>query len=122
VQIGLILTRIELYKRIDARIDEMFEQGLLLEVEALLAKGYLPNLPTMSAIGYREAIKVLEGTLTVEEAKTLMRKTTRVFVRRQSNWFKENDSEIKWFNAYTEIDLIASHIKECLTIVEDSSS
>jgi tRNA A37 N6-isopentenylltransferase MiaA len=67
-----------------------------------------------------KAVKVLEGTLTVEEAKTLMRKTTRVFVRRQSNWFKENDSEIKWFNAHTEIDLIASYIKECLTIVEDS--
>jgi len=115
VQIGLILSRPDLYKRIDARIDEMFERGLLLEVKALLAKGYSQDLPTMSAIGYRESLKILEGQLTEEEAKKQMRKSTRIFVRRQANWFKENDNSIKWFNADTEVDLIARHIKDCLT-------
>lgn len=115
VQIGLRLSRPDLYMRIDARIDAMFEQGLLHEVKALLAKGYSPDLPTMSAIGYRESIKILEGNLTEDEAKIQMRKSTRIFVRRQANWFKENDNNIKWFDADTEVDRIASCIKECLT-------
>lgn len=115
VQIGLTLPRPELYKRIDARIDEMFEHGLLLEVKALLAKGYSSELPTMSAIGYRESLKILKGQLTEEEGKIQMRKSTRIFVRRQANWFKENDFEIKWFDAGTDADLIASYISKCLT-------
>jgi tRNA dimethylallyltransferase len=115
IQIGLIFSRADLYKRIDARIDDMFEQGLLLEVGTLLKKGYSPDLPTMSAIGYREAVKILDGELTEEEAKIKMRKSTRVFVRRQANWFKENDKEIKWFNADTPAAFISSHIKESLT-------
>lgn len=122
VQIGLILARTDLYKRIDARIDAMFEQGLLLEVKALLVKGYSPDLPTMSAIGYRESVKILEGNLTEEEAKIQMRKSTRVFVRRQANWFKEDDINIKWFDAGTEAELIARHINDCLTNYEDSSN
>ena len=121
VQIGLILSRTDLYKRIDARIDEMFEQGLQLEVKALLAKGFSPDLPTMSAIGYRETVKILEGNLNEEEAKIQMRKSTRIFVRRQANWFKENDTDIKWFDAGTEVDKIARYITECLTNCEDSS-
>jgi tRNA dimethylallyltransferase len=120
VQIGLILSRTDLYERIDARIEEMFEQGLLYEVKALLSKGYSPDLPTMSAIGYRESIKILEGNLTEEEAKIQMRKSTRIFVRRQSNWFKENDKDIKWFDAGIDVDIIARYIKQCLTNFEDS--
>jgi len=115
IQTGLILSRTDLYNRIDARIDSMFEQGLLLEVGTLLKKGYSPDLPTMSAIGYREAVKILDGELTEGEAKIKMRKSTRVFVRRQANWFKENDKEIKWFNADTPAAFISSHIKESLT-------
>ncbi len=73
--------------------------GLLDEVRGLLAKGYSPDLPTLSAIGYRECIRVIQGQWTVEQAKVEMRRTTRVFVRRQANWFKENDPNIRWFEA-----------------------
>ena len=99
VQVGLSLPREELYQRIDVRIETMFEQGLILEVEKLLKKGFSPELPTMSAIGYRECAKVIEGTMTVEDAKVQMRKATRIFVRRQANWFKENDPGICWFDS-----------------------
>lgn len=94
----------------------MFEQGFLQEVKSLLDKGFSPNLPTMSAIGYRECVDVLLEKITVEDAKTKMRKSTRIYVRRQANWFKENDPEIKWFSldSSTE-DEIASHITKCLT-------
>ena len=67
------------------------------EVQSLIARGYSPSLPTMSAIGYREGAQALEGQITVEEAKLLTRRATRVFIRRQANWFKESDSNILWF-------------------------
>jgi len=59
--------------------------------------GYSPALPTMSAIGYRECVAVLEGKMEVEMAKQLIGRATRVFVRRQANWFKESDPTISWF-------------------------
>jgi tRNA dimethylallyltransferase len=97
--IGLIRPRPELYARLDARIETMFATGLLDEVRRLLAHGYSPNLPTMSAIGYRECTSVLRGEMSLEDAKVHMRRLTRLFVRRQANWFKTQDAEIHWFNA-----------------------
>lgn len=99
IAVGLTRPRDELYQRVDARIEAMFENGFLDEVQTLLAKGYSPALPTMSAIGYRECVQVIEGRITLEEAKQHIRRTTRVFVRRQANWFKESDPEISWFRA-----------------------
>lgn len=97
--IGLRRPRPELYARLDARIDDMFAAGLLNEVRTLLAKGYSADLPSMSAIGYRECIKVVRGQMDLEGAKAEIRRLTRVFVRRQANWFKESDPGIKWFDA-----------------------
>ena len=95
--IGLTRPRTELYARVDARIESMFAKGFLEEVRGLLEMGYSPALPTMSAIGYRECVAVLEGKIQVEEAKQLIGRATRVFVRRQANWFKESDPTISWF-------------------------
>jgi tRNA dimethylallyltransferase len=96
--IGLIRPREELYRRVDARIELMFAGGLLDEVRGLLEKGYSPDLPSMSAIGYREAVRVVKGEWSEDQAKIEMRRQTRIFVRRQSNWFKESDSQIQWFH------------------------
>jgi tRNA dimethylallyltransferase len=97
--IGLQRPRAELYARVDARIEAMFAAGLVDEVKGLLAKGYPESLPTMSAIGYREAVKVIRGQMTLEQAKIEMRRVTRIFVRRQANWFKKSDQSIHWFDA-----------------------
>ena len=97
--IGLIRPRPELYARVDARIEAMFTAGLLDEVRGLLAQGYSPHLPTMSAIGYRECAAVLRGEMSMEDAKVRMRRLTRLFVRRQANWFKAQDAGIHWFEA-----------------------
>jgi tRNA dimethylallyltransferase len=88
-----------LYERVDQRIDMMFENGFLEEVKTLLAQGYAPSLPTMSAIGYRECIRVINGELSEEQAKVEIRRITRIFVRRQANWFKPDDPQIRWFYA-----------------------
>ena len=75
----------------------MFANGFIEEVKTLLAMGYSPSLPTLSAIGYRECIQVINGELNEEQAKAKIRRATRIFVRRQANWFKESDSNIRWF-------------------------
>jgi tRNA dimethylallyltransferase len=95
--LGLTRPRSELYARIDARIQAMVEAGLVGEVQSLLARGYSPALPALSAIGYREIVAHLQGKMTLEEAVTQMKRLTRIFVRRQANWFKESDPQIHWF-------------------------
>jgi tRNA dimethylallyltransferase len=97
LQIGLTRPRNELYSRIDERIEAMLAAGLVNEVQGLLSQGYSPELPSLSAIGYREIIAYLQGKTTFTEAVTLIKRQTRVFVRRQSNWFKESDPAIHWF-------------------------
>jgi len=99
IQIGLHRPRPELYDRIDARIQNMFDTGLVGEVQGLLDKGYTPDLPTMSAIGYQEIIAYLQGEISLGEAATIMKRKSRVLVRRQANWFKEQDESIYWFRA-----------------------
>jgi tRNA dimethylallyltransferase len=99
--IGLCLERELLYARIDSRIEQMFERGLVDEVKRLLALGYTPDLPSMSAIGYQEVSRFLKGDIDLETAKALMRKRTRQFVRRQTNWFKPTDPSIRWYSMQT---------------------
>jgi tRNA dimethylallyltransferase len=115
ITIGLTRPRAELYERIDQRIDEMFANGFVEEVRQLLAKGYSPALPTTSAIGYRECVRVVKGELNEEQAKVEIRRATRVFVRRQANWFKESDPIIKWFRVETGVtEAIQEYIEQKL--------
>ena len=99
LQLGLWRPRPELYARVDARIYAMLESGLLDEVRGLLAAWYAPELPPLSAIGYRQMIAHLRGEMDLEEAVMLMKRFTRQFVRRQANWFKRDDPAIHWFRA-----------------------
>jgi len=110
-QVGLNRPRAELYARVDARIQAMFAAGLLDEVRGLLAQGYSESLPSMSGIGYRECAAVLRGEMTVDEARAQMKRLTRVFVRRQGNWFKSTDPAIHWFDAGIETGRLVELIK-----------
>jgi tRNA dimethylallyltransferase len=119
ITVGLTRPRPELYERVDQRIEAMFANGFLEEVKTLLAKGYSPSLPTMSAIGYRECIRVISGELNEEQAKAEIKRTTRIFVRRQANWFKESDPKIKWFKAEQGvIEPIESYLR---SVIKDDS-
>ena len=95
--IGITRPRVDLYSRIDQRIDQMLSQGLVNEVKGLLKKGYSIESPSFSAIGYWEIANFLAGKVTLDEAIILMKRRSRQFVRRQSNWFKLNDPSIQWF-------------------------
>jgi tRNA dimethylallyltransferase len=111
--IGLACPRAELYQRIDDRIQKMIEAGLVDEVKTLLNQGYSPGLPTMTAIGYGEIVAYLQGEISLDEAVILMKRRTREFVRRQANWFKEDDPEIHWFQSGADpIEVISKLITE----------
>jgi tRNA dimethylallyltransferase len=97
LQLGLKRPRPELYARIDARIEAMLTAGFVDEVRGLLERGFSPDLPTLSAIGYQQIIDYLQGKITLDEAVMLIKRLSHQFVRRQANWFKEDDPHIHWF-------------------------
>ena len=97
--IGLTRDRKELFIRIDKRIEEMFENGFIKEVEGLLSKGYSIQDPPMSAIGYQEVIQYIQGSMDFQECFDRIKKRSHEFVRRQANWFKNSDERITWFDA-----------------------
>jgi tRNA dimethylallyltransferase len=106
--VGLTRPRAALYARIDGRIGQMLSAGLVEEVKGLLARGYSLELPSMSAIGYQEIGRYLQGQISLEEAILLMKRRTRQFVRRQAAWFKPADPRIHWLTVddRTAVDMI----------------
>ena len=95
---GMKRDRTEVYRRIDLRVDLMIRNGLVEETAALLAKGYPETLPSMSAIGYKEICDYLNGKTSLEEAAQLIKFRTHNYVRRQANWFKPDDPQIRWID------------------------
>lgn len=80
--------RRELYERINARVDDMFRQGLVKEVTALRDMGCKRNLVSMQGLGYKEVYAALEGEISLEEAKEQIKQNTRHFAKRQMTWFR----------------------------------
>ncbi|NLC63755.1 MAG: tRNA (adenosine(37)-N6)-dimethylallyltransferase MiaA [Thermoanaerobacterales bacterium] len=97
VMIGLTMPRVQLYDRINERVELMFKSGLIDEVKMLLNMGYSKHLNSMQAIGYRQIIEYLEGNITKEEAKYLIARDTRRYAKRQYTWFLR-DKNIVWFD------------------------
>ena len=92
IKIGLELPRDALYKRIDARVDEMMKAGLLEEAKNLISKKELNALQT---VGYKELFDFFETTTTLEEAIDLIKRNSRRYAKRQLTWFRR-DKEIQW--------------------------
>jgi len=95
LKIGLNIDREELYNRINARIDQMLEAGLLDEVKGLL-ENYGPDSQGLKAVGYREFVRHLQGEFSLERAIELAKRNSRRFAKRQLTWFR-SDEEINWF-------------------------
>jgi tRNA dimethylallyltransferase len=117
--IGLTQERSQLYRRIDARADDMVRRGLVEEVRQLLKKGYGPLLPSMSGIGYKQVVQFIQGEMTLPEAVDKIKHETHRLARHQYAWFRLNDNRIRWF-AVTEIEGKASivHMDEIKALVE----
>ena len=102
--IGLTTDRTELYRRIDLRVNQMIEQGLVTEVEKLLNMGYDLNLTAMSSIGYKQIAMFLKSKLTLATAIQQIKFETHRVVRHQYTWFQLKDDRIKWFDIQGGLD------------------
>ena len=94
IKIGLTREREELYERINRRVDEMLDAGLLEEVKAVYPYKELNSLNT---VGYKELFKYLGGEWTLEFAIEKIKQNSRIYSRKQMTWFKR-DNEIHWFH------------------------
>ncbi len=94
--IGLAMDRTLLYDRINRRVDQMIDEGLIDEVRSLMNLGYRET-KAMKAIGYKEMIPFIKGTTTKEEAIRLLKRNSRRFAKRQYTWFN-NRLPVQWYN------------------------
>lgn len=89
--------RSRLYERIELRIDQMVEQGLIEEVQKLKNMGYTKNMVSMQGLGYKEILTYLDGDYTLDEALYVLKRDTRHFAKRQLTWFKR-EKDVIWVN------------------------
>ncbi|WP_404387567.1 tRNA (adenosine(37)-N6)-dimethylallyltransferase MiaA [Humibacillus xanthopallidus] len=98
VMLGLRVDRGVLDERIDRRVQRMWQAGLRQETEGLLDHGLRDGVTASRAIGYSQAIAVLDGTLSEEQARSDTAQATRRYARRQESWFRP-DPRIVWLDA-----------------------
>lgn len=89
--------RSHLYKRIDARVDKMIEDGLEAEVRRLKEMGCTKDMVAMQGIGYKEMLSYLDDSYSLEEAVYIIKRETRHFAKRQITWFKR-ERDVIWLN------------------------
>lgn len=98
VLVGLWRARDDLYRRIEARVDEQLAAGLLEETRQLLARGVPPDAPAMQGLGYKELVGYLQGHYDYAEAVRRLKRNTRRYAKRQLTWFRK-DPRIRWVDA-----------------------
>jgi len=110
--------REKLYERINLRIDQMLEEGLVEEVKFLKDKGCTRDMVSMQGLGYKEILDYLNGECTLEEAIYILKRDTRHFAKRQLTWFRR-ERDVIWINKssynYDEekiLDAILESIRE----------
>ena len=96
--IGLAVDPEILNKRIERRVDNMIECGLVYEVERLLDKGFRQGITAPQAIGYKEIVSALDGDISLDEAIEQIKTATRRYAKRQRTWFRK-DTRIAWIDA-----------------------
>jgi len=101
---GLSMPRKEMYDRINARVDQMIEDGLIDEVKALLDRGIEPKQEggAMQAIGYKEIVASLRGEMRMDQAIALIKQGSRRYAKRQWTWFRRDERTV-WFD-WTDYD------------------
>ena len=106
----LTMPRLQLYRRIEQRVDEMLANGLLREVESLLTAGYARDTLALQSFGYRELIAYLDGKCTYMEAITQLKQNTRRFAKRQLTWFRK-DTRLEWIDRESTPDVVSYILK-----------
>ncbi|MDO9536428.1 MAG: tRNA (adenosine(37)-N6)-dimethylallyltransferase MiaA [Bacillota bacterium] len=96
IMVGITMKRNNLYDRINNRVDQMVEDGLVREVEGLLERGYKSNLKSMQSLGYNHVIKYLEEKYDWKTTMNEFKRDTRRYAKRQLTWFRA-DERVTWY-------------------------
>jgi len=110
IKIGITADREIIYNRINKRVDQMIDDGLVKEALTLFPN---KNLNALQTVGYRELFKYFEKGSTLDFAISEIKKNTRRFAKRQGTWFRK-DNEIKWFDFQEDKEVIIKHIEDNL--------
>ena len=113
LKIGLHMEREKLYERINTRVDEMMNKGLLEEVRSLAALRKEGKLNSLQTVGYKELFDFIDGKTELTRAVELIKQNTRNFAKRQMTWFRKDDT-IKWFDANERESILQFIRKEIL--------
>jgi len=111
LMIGLNMERTLLYERINERVEQMFDQGLVNEARQILDMGFDEKCNALNTVGYKEVIDCFKDLHSFEEAKELIKRNSRRYAKRQLTWFRR-DERIKWYNVtcVEDIEKIADEI------------
>jgi len=109
VKIGLSLPRDLLYERLNARAVRIFRSGLIDEVRAILASGVPPDAKPFESLGYSQALDVLQGRLTEQEAIASTQQQTRRYAKRQTTWFRKEHG-VHWIEGFGDDPVIQQQI------------
>ena len=90
--VGTSRPREEIYERVNQRVDEQVERGLIDEVKNLIDKGYDNSLPSMTSLGVKEIIPYIKGEMELEEALEILKRNTRRYAKRQMTWLRRYDN------------------------------
>ena len=112
LQFGLVMDREHLRERIDLRVDRMWDQGFVTEVDQLIAQGIREGSTAQRALGYAQIIAMRDGTMNEEAAKEDTKRASRQYARRQETWFSR-DARIQW---------VAQHQPRLETILQKINS
>ncbi len=109
----LTMPRDILYKRIDLRVDQMMEEGLVDEVRRLMDMGVTENMTSMQGLGYRQIVHYLQGKTSLDAAVDLIKKETRHFAKRQLTWFRREKNVI-WVDRqqFTDNNALCAYLQE----------
>lgn len=113
IKIGLNRDRNELYDRINQRVLNMIDEGMIEEALRVYPKRTLNSLNT---VGYKEMFEYLDGLTTLDEAIFKIQSNTRKYARKQLTWYKKDD-DLQWFNP----DNVEEILKYISTIVSYTS-
>ena len=111
-KVFLMPDRDELWRRIDARFDNMMAEGALEEVRALAARNLDPNLPAMKAHGVPWLIRHLAGEITIAEAIAQSKRDTRRYTKRQATWFRNQLPQFEWAEPQDAAAAVAAQLRQ----------
>ena len=103
IKVGLNRERSELFNRINLRVEQMMQEGMLEEAMKVFP---FRDLNSLNTVGYKELFKYLDGEWTLEEAVEKIKRNTRIYAKKQLTWFKK-DMSIRWFHPDQRTDIIS---------------